>query len=85
MAWSYDEPYVGMQPNYKRLCPFCGTRDVHFSREKYGGKYVFRCFNDACGAVVHFEIHDTPPSARVTYAGDKGSIYRWNRRCTDVE
>lgn len=85
MAWSYDEAYVGMQPNFKRLCPFCGGRDVTFDKPKYSSFYTFRCWNPACGATVHFEVRDALPRPTSTPAGASGSVHRWNRRCPDAQ
>lgn len=80
MAWSYDELYVGMQPNFRRKCPFCGSEDVTYEKQRYGGKYVFMCWDESCGAVVHFENRDAFGHSGTTYAGASSSVYRWNRR-----
>lgn len=81
MTWSYERAYVGLKPNFRRLCPFCGCEDVTFNKERYGGRYVFRCWNRDCGATVHFETREF---GGAEYAGPAGSVHRWNRRACDA-
>lgn len=82
MAWSYEEAYVGLTPNYRRLCPFCGSPSVQFTKD-WGGQYVFRCFNEGCGATVHFETRE--PHSWTKPRGAAASVHCWNRRAADAE